>query len=74
MTKIARNYLANAQNKDLGMQKNHERAVSRMLEILTININKSYSFIDAGCGNGWVVRKMLENHSVKRPVLMVLKK
>ena len=41
--------------KDLGMEKGHKRSVDHMLNYATKDLN-SYSFIDAGCGNGWVVR------------------
>lgn len=44
--------------KDEGMEKNHAKAVDIMLRDLTGEIETPFSFIDAGCGNGWVVRKM----------------
>ena len=44
--------------KDLGMQDHHSTAVDAMLETLTSSRSSSFSFVDAGCGNGWVVRKM----------------
>jgi len=44
--------------KDEGMQKNHLPAVSEMLNHLTKDVQSPFSFIDAGCGNGWVVRMM----------------
>lgn len=47
--------------KDEGMEKNHLPAVSKMLDLLTQSQQTSFSFIDAGCGNGWVVRKMKEH-------------
>ena len=50
--------------KDKGMENGHANSVSKMFEIITneTNItNSSFSFLDLGCGNGWVVRKMLEN-------------
>jgi len=43
--------------KDEGMEKNHSSSVERMLEFATKELN-NYSFIDAGCGNGWVVRNV----------------
>lgn len=43
--------------KDEGMEINHKEAVDEMLKAV-ITINNSFSFIDAGCGNGWVVRKV----------------
>ncbi len=47
--------------KDEGMEKNHASAVSEMLSCLTQDQSDPFSFIDAGCGNGWAVRKM-KNH------------
>jgi SAM-dependent methyltransferase len=44
-------------NKDEGMEINHKEAVDEMLKTVT-NSKNSFSFIDAGCGNGWVVRKV----------------
>ena len=43
--------------KDEGMEKNHREAVDAMLAYATQNINP-FTFIDAGCGNGWVVREV----------------
>ena len=46
-------------NKDLGMEKNHTFSVNKMLELIPSHIlSKNFSFIDIGCGNGWVVRKL----------------
>jgi len=50
--------------KDEGMQIGHTPAVERMLEILknqTNSTNQKFSFLDVGCGNGWVVRKLLKH-------------
>ena len=45
-----------AQNgKDEGMERNHNRSVMNMIDF-ACNGLPEYSFIDAGCGNGWVVR------------------
>ena len=46
--------------KDKGMEKNHAGSVEDMLGFASKNL-KSFSFIDAGCGNGWVVRKVSKN-------------
>ena len=43
--------------KDDGLEKNHASAVSKMVEYSTRSL-KRFSFIDAGCGNGWLVRNM----------------
>ena len=47
--------------KDEGMQRNHWNAVKKMFQILNKDQSQSFSFIDAGCGNGWAVREMLKN-------------
>ena len=46
--------------KDDGLEKNHASAVGKMVEYSTSSIEQ-FSFIDAGCGNGWLVRKMSNN-------------
>ena len=43
--------------RDEGMAMGHQQAVDHMLE-LALNNRKLFSFIDAGCGNGWVVRQV----------------
>jgi len=50
--------------KDIGMEKGHAEAVSEMLDFAIKErelLNKKFSFLDLGCGNGWVVRKIAEN-------------
>ena len=47
--------------KDEGMQRNHWNAVTKMFQILNKDQSQPFSFIDAGCGNGWAVREMLNN-------------
>ena len=47
------------ENKDIGMEKNHAPSVEYMISQIPSNIQKNkFSFLDIGCGNGWVVRKM----------------
>ena len=51
-------------DKDESMEKGHYSSVNRMFQILKKETNlleSKFSFIDIGCGNGWVVRKILEN-------------
>ena len=48
------------QNKDFGMEQNHRQSVENMLAF-ALNQKNTFSFIDAGCGNGWVVRKVIKN-------------
>ena len=50
--------------KDLGMEKGHSYAVNEMLNFIfkeAAKMNKNFSAIDVGCGNGWVVR-LIDNH------------
>lgn len=47
--------------KDLGMETGHSKAVNTMLEYLLRNQKTPFDFIDAGCGNGWVIRKIKKN-------------
>ena len=54
------------QGKDIGMEKGHALAVEDMISFATqerINLKRNFSFLDLGCGNGWVVR-MLENNQL----------
>ena len=47
------------ENKDIGMEKNHAQSVEYMISQIPLHIQKNkFSFLDIGCGNGWVVRKM----------------
>lgn len=46
--------------KDEGMEKGHANSVQFMIDKILENRSKSFTFLDAGCGNGWVVRKMKE--------------
>tara|TARA_Y100000741_G_scaffold320143_1_gene268532 strand:+ start:1148 stop:1762 length:615 start_codon:yes stop_codon:yes gene_type:complete len=43
--------------KDVGMEKNHKLSVDNMIEF-SIKKLDYFTFLDAGCGNGWVVRKV----------------
>ena len=46
--------------RDQGMAKAHNPAVSEILSTVLAGREKAFSFIDAGCGNGWVVKKVRE--------------
>ena len=52
--------------RDEGMQKNHLVAVKNMFQMLIKDQFKSFSFIDAGCGNGWVVRSVVKDNLCKK--------
>ena len=47
-------------DKDFGMEENHRESVDNMLS-LALKEQKPFTFIDAGCGNGWVVREVQKN-------------
>ena len=49
--------------RDEGMEEGHANSVDEMLNFILNNNKKPFSFIYAGCGNGWVVRKVLSNSS-----------
>ena len=51
--------------KDEGMEKNHSASVENMIKYSTKGVDK-YKFIDAGCGNGWVIRKMNLDYNLRR--------
>ena len=60
MTKAIKTFNSWAfEGKDVGMEQNHLPSVIEMLKLIPSNITSNFfSFIDIGCGNGWVVRKM----------------
>ena len=50
--------------RDESMQKGHKKSVQKMFEYIekkTNILNRPFSFMDLGCGNGWVVRKVKKN-------------
>ncbi len=56
-------------DKDKGMEKNHSFSVNKMLELIPSKLLSSkFSFIDIGCGNGWVVKKMNTNENCIKSV------
>ena len=44
------------EGRDEAMAKGHANSVNAMLDFTFKNIDNRFTFIDAGCGNGWVVR------------------
>ena len=52
------------EGKDIGMETGHANSVNEMLDFALqerANIGKNFSFLDLGCGNGWVVRNVSKN-------------
>ena len=52
------------QGKDVGMENTHSMPVNDMIDFALkerANIGKNFSFLDLGCGNGWVVRDVAQN-------------
>ena len=46
------------QGKDIGMQQGHASAVEDMINFAIKerkSLERNFSFLDLGCGNGWVV-------------------
>ena len=52
------------------MEKGHSKTVNKFLK--SIDFADSFSFLDVGCGNGWVVRAMAENTKCSRALGMTL--
>ena len=51
--------------KDEGMEEGHASSVDEMLKFSLKErnlINQRFNFLDLGCGNGWVVRKVTNNN------------
>jgi len=48
------------------MEKEHGKNVIKFLK--TVSFDKQFSFLDVGCGNGWVVRRITEENNCKKAV------
>ena len=58
-------------NKDIDMQKGHTSSVKKMFSLInnaTDIMTQNFKFLDLGCGNGWVVRKISKNKFCKSAV------
>ena len=52
------------EGKDVGMEKTHAMPVKEMIDFALkerVDIGKNFSFLDIGCGNGWVVRDVAKS-------------
>ena len=57
--------------KDIGMAEGHAVSVDEMMNFALkerLNIGKNFSFLDLGCGNGWVVRNVTKNSLCEKAV------
>ena len=48
------------------MEKEHGKNVSKFLD--KISFNRPFTFLDVGCGNGWVVRKIASDPNCKKAI------
>jgi len=48
------------------METEHGKNVSKFLQ--TISFDKPFTFLDVGCGNGWVVRKIVNERNCKKSI------
>lgn len=48
------------------MEKEHGKNVSKFLQ--SISFDRSFTFLDVGCGNGWVVRKISNEDYCKKSI------
>ena len=48
------------------MQKEHSKAVLKFLQ--SVSFGDNFSFLDVGCGNGWVVHKISKLRKCKNAV------
>ena len=57
-----------AKGKDKGMEESHALPVGEMLDFSLSKKKNKFTFLDLGCGNGWVVRKVAKNPLSTRAV------
>ena len=48
------------------METEHGKNVSKFLQ--NISFDKSFTFLDVGCGNGWIVRKIAKENNCKKAI------
>ena len=65
MDEIRRTFDKWAQNgRDELMEEEHGKNVLKFLQ--AVSFDKSFTFLDVGCGNGWVVRKVAKEEKCKK--------
>tara|TARA_B110000438_G_C15630594_1_gene570822 strand:+ start:306 stop:914 length:609 start_codon:yes stop_codon:yes gene_type:complete len=55
-------------DRDLGMEKNHMASVKKMLSLIFHKRAEIFSFVDLGCGNGYVVREVSKHPLCQRSI------
>ena len=48
------------------MEEEHGKNVLKFLE--SISFDKQFTFLDVGCGNGWVIRKISKENNCKKAI------
>ena len=67
MDKVAKKFDEWAKSgKAESMESEHKKSVSKFLD--AVKFDEPFSFLDVGCGNGWVVRKISENTCCKKAI------
>ena len=59
------------EGKDIGMQNGHTISVQNMTDFALqerVDIGDNFSFLDLGCGNGWVVRQIAKHNLCNKAV------
>jgi len=58
-------------NKDKSMAEGHYSSVMQMISMIkeySSILSSPFSFLDMGCGNGWVVRKITKNNNCQKAI------
>lgn len=67
MDKVRQTFDEWAQNgRDELMEKEHSKNVMKFLK--TVSFDNQFSFLDIGCGNGWVIREIVKEEKCKKAV------
>ena len=67
MDKVRQTFDEWAQNgRDELMEKEHSKNVMKFLK--TVSFDSQFSFLDIGCGNGWVIREIVKEEKCKKAI------